>query len=58
METTDKIILSSKEIKSLNAFIKGLEIKQANNYNEFNEKMLETAKFKLKALQGNEIILK
>jgi hypothetical protein len=57
METSDKIIVASQpEIDSIKLFILGIEKKQDRT--EYDEKMLETAKFKLKALEQNEIVMK
>jgi hypothetical protein len=57
METTDKIIVAPNEqIDSIKLMVLSLEKKE--NRTEYDEKMLETAKFKLSALEENKIILK
>jgi len=57
METTDKIIVASnEEIDSIKLLVLGLEKKQDKNDHDYQ--LLETAKFKLKALGQNEIVRK
>ena len=52
----DRMIATQPEIDSIKLLV--LQIEKKQDKNEYDNKMLETAKFKLKALQGNEIILK
>lgn len=57
METTDHLIVASnEEIDSIKLLVMQLEKKHDKNDHDYQ--LLETARFKLKALGANEIIKK